>query len=103
MWTNCMYFAKIKIPCKPNDYRRLWCPEQKQPNERLCKDMEVGSSFVKIDKCLYISMLQKFNCKNRCHSLSGNIVKNHIGGQSGDKNLDQNLERNHFICSFVYR
>lgn len=28
MWTNCMYFAKIKIPCKPNDYRRLWCPEQ---------------------------------------------------------------------------
>ncbi|ROT12330.1 hypothetical protein EEL48_12175 [Muribaculaceae bacterium Isolate-102 (HZI)] len=45
-------------------------PEQKQPNERLCKDMEVGSSFGKIDKYLYISMLQKFNCKNRCHSLS---------------------------------
>ncbi len=81
----------------------LRCPEQKQPNERLCKMMEAGSSFGKIDKYLYISMLQKFNCKNRYHSLSGNIAKNHIGGQSGDKNLDQNLERNYFICSFVYR
>ena len=65
--------------------------------------MEAGSSFGKIDKYLYISILQKFNCKNRCHSLSGNIAKNHIGGQSGDKNLGQNLERNYFICSFVYR
>ena len=36
----------------------LWCPEQKQPNERLCKDMEVGSSFGKIDKYLYIIILQ---------------------------------------------
>lgn len=36
----------------------LGCPEQKQPNERLCKDMEVGSSFGKIDKYLYIIILQ---------------------------------------------
>ena len=45
--------------------------------------MEAGSSFGKIDKYLYISILQKFNCKNRCHSLSGNIAKNHIGGTIG--------------------
>jgi len=32
--------------------------------------MEVGSSFGKIDKYLYIIILQNWNCKNRCHSLS---------------------------------
>ncbi len=94
---------KTKIAENQTINSYLQCPEQKQPNERICKNMEVGSSFGKIDKYLYISMLQKLNCKNRCHSLSGNIAKNHIGGQSGDKNLGQNLERNYFICSFVYR
>ena len=85
---------KTKIAENQTINSYLQCPEQKQPNERICKNMEVGSSFGKIDKYLYI---------NRCHSLSGNIAKNHIGGQSGDKNLGQNLERNYFICSFVYR
>ncbi|WP_286526164.1 hypothetical protein, partial [Duncaniella freteri] len=35
---------KIKIAENQMIISYLWCPEQKQPNERLCKDMEVGSS-----------------------------------------------------------
>ena len=49
---------KIKIAENQMIISYLWCPEQKQPNERLCKDMEVGSSFGKIDKYLYIIILQ---------------------------------------------
>ncbi|WP_290371600.1 hypothetical protein, partial [uncultured Muribaculum sp.] len=33
---------KIKIAENQMIISYLWCPEQKQPNERLCKDMEVG-------------------------------------------------------------
>lgn len=81
----------------------LWCPEQKQPNERPCKNMEVGSSFGEIDNNSNINKLQILNCKNMCHLFSRNSAKNHFGGQSGDKNFGQNLEGNYFICSFVYR
>ena len=49
---------KIKIAENQTINSYLQCPEQKQPNERICKNMEVGSSFGKIDKYLYISMLQ---------------------------------------------
>ena len=81
----------------------LGCPEQKQPNERPCKNMEVGSSFGEIDNNSNINKLQILNCKNMCHLFSRNSAKNHFGGQSGDKNFGQNLEGNYFICSFVYR
>lgn len=63
----------------------LWCPEQKQPNERVCTIMEEGSSFGEIDNNSNISKLQILNCKNRCHLFSNKISRNQIGGQKEDK------------------
>lgn len=79
------------------------CPEQKQPNERVCTVMEAGSSFGKIDNTLIYRVLKIYCCKNWCHSFPRKIAKFHFGGQSGDKNIRLNLVVKLFICNFVYR
>ena len=77
----------------------LWCPEQKQPNERVCTVMQAGSSFGKINNMLIYRLLKIYRCKNGCHSFSRKITKFQIGGQKEDKNL----ERNRLIANFVKR
>ncbi len=79
------------------------CPEQKQPNERVCTVMEAGSSFGEIDNILIYRLLKINRCKNRCHLFPRKIAKFHFGGQSGDKNIRLNLVVKSFICNFVYR
>ena len=81
----------------------MWCPEQKQPNERVCTVMEAGSSFGEIDNILIYRLLKINRCKNRCHLFPRKIAKFHFGGQSGDKNIRLNLVVKLFICNFVYR
>ena len=61
------------------------CPEQKQPNERVCTVMEVGSSFEKIDNILIYRVLKIYCCKSWCHSFPRKINKFQIGGQKEDK------------------
>ena len=63
----------------------LGCPEQKQPNERVCTVMEAGSSFGEIDNILIYRLLKINRCKNRCHLFSNKISRNQIGGQKEDK------------------
>jgi hypothetical protein len=94
---------KIKIAENQTINSYLWCPEQKQPNERVCTVMEVGSSFGEIDNILIYRLLKINRCKNRCHLFPRKIAKFHFGGQSGDKNIRLNLVVKLFICNFVYR
>ena len=63
------------------------CPEQKQPNERVCTVMEAGSSFGEIDNILTYRLLKINRCKNSCHSFPRKIVKFQIGGQKEDKKI----------------
>lgn len=63
----------------------LLCPEQKQPNERVCTVMEAGSSFGEIDNVLIYRLLKINRCKNRYHLLPRKIAKFQIGGQKEDK------------------
>ena len=75
------------------------CPEQEQPNERVCTVMEADSSFGEIDNVLIYRLLKINRCKNRCHLFPRKIAKFQIGGQKEDKNL----ERNRLIANFVKR
>lgn len=76
---------KIKIAENQMINSYLWCPEQKQPNERVCTVMQAGSSFGKINNMLIYRLLKIHRCKNRCHSFPRKIAKFQIGGQKEDK------------------
>lgn len=98
-----MLIEKTKIAENQTINSYLQCPEQKQPNERVCTVMEAGSSFGEIDNILIYRLLKINRCKNRCHLFPRKIAKFHFGGQSGDKNIRLNLVVKSFICNFVYR
>jgi len=54
--------VKLKSASQAGDYHNLnsliLCPEQKQPNERVCTVMEAGSSFGEIDNILICRLLK---------------------------------------------